>query len=217
MTESEWLTCEEPQEMLDFLRGRISDRKLRLFVCAGCFLYSNHFWDESEWDALHLGERFADGFANTTELAKAFNTICENTLDERGTFSCALSAVMLDGHDAARRLCTDVIRLMSRSPTDPPRLALLAEWRPLVTLLRDVSGNPFRHRDPSPNWLSWNDGTVRKIAYGIYEDRAFDRMPILADALEDAGCDSDDILAHCRGPGPHVRGCWVVDLLLGKG
>ena len=59
-------------------------------------------------------------------------------------------------------------------------------------------------------------GTVRRLAQTIYAERAFDRLPILADALEDAGCDNADILAHCRGPGPHVRGCWVVDLLLGK-
>jgi hypothetical protein len=54
------------------------------------------------------------------------------------------------------------------------------------------------------------------LAQAIYDDRAFDRLPILADALEEAGCDTADILAHCRGPGPHVRGCWVVDLILGK-
>jgi hypothetical protein len=58
--------------------------------------------------------------------------------------------------------------------------------------------------------------TAVALARGIYEDRAFDRMPILADALQDAGCDNEDILDHCRGPEPHVRGCWVVDLLLGK-
>ncbi|HUR53438.1 MAG TPA: hypothetical protein VMZ71_04880 [Gemmataceae bacterium] len=54
------------------------------------------------------------------------------------------------------------------------------------------------------------------LANGIYEERAFDRLPILADALQDAGCDNDGILTHCRGDGAHVRGCWVVDLLLGK-
>ena len=67
-----------------------------------------------------------------------------------------------------------------------------------------------------PDWLTWNDGTVYKIALAMDEDGAFERMPILADALEDAGCDNADILAHCRSEGPHVRGCWVVDLLLGK-
>jgi hypothetical protein len=67
-----------------------------------------------------------------------------------------------------------------------------------------------------PSWLAWNDGTVVKLAQGIYDDRAFDRLPVLADALEEAGCDDADILDHCRRPGEHVRGCWVVDLLLGK-
>jgi hypothetical protein len=57
---------------------------------------------------------------------------------------------------------------------------------------------------------------VARLARGIYDDRAFDRLPILADALEDAGCHDTAILDHCRQPGPHVRGCWVVDLLLGK-
>jgi hypothetical protein len=83
--------------------------------------------------------------------------------------------------------------------------------------LRDLFGNPFRL---PPNidraWLAWSDGTVVKLTRSIYDERAFDRLPVLADALEDAGCDNADILSHCRGPGPHVRGCWVVDLLLGK-
>jgi hypothetical protein len=64
--------------------------------------------------------------------------------------------------------------------------------------------------------LAWRDSTIRKLAKSIYDDRAFDRLPLLADALEEAGCTDADILAHCRGDGPHVRGCWVVDLILGK-
>ena len=83
-------------------------------------------------------------------------------------------------------------------------------------LLRDVVGNPFRRPEIDPAWLSWNDGKVSKIAQVFYDERTFDYMPLLADALEDAGCDNADILRHCREPGEHVRGCWVVDLLLGK-
>ncbi len=79
-----------------------------------------------------------------------------------------------------------------------------------------VFSNPFRTFPVAPAWLTWNDSTVPKLARAIYADYGFDRLPILADALEDAGCDNADILAHCRGPGPHVRGCWVVDLILGK-
>jgi hypothetical protein len=80
-----------------------------------------------------------------------------------------------------------------------------------------VLGNPFRPVAFDPAWLAWNDGAVAKRAQAIYDDRGFDRLPLLADALEDSGCTEAEILAHCRGPGPHVRGCWVVDLLLGKG
>jgi hypothetical protein len=67
-----------------------------------------------------------------------------------------------------------------------------------------------------PEWLAWHDGAVLRMAQLIYEEEAFDRMAVLADALEKAGCRDPDILAHCRGPGPHVRGCWLLDLLLGK-
>ena len=87
---------------------------------------------------------------------------------------------------------------------------------PTLPLLRDVFGNPFRLLSVQRHWLTWNDRTIPKLAQTIYDDRRFDLLPILADALEEAGCDNADILAHCRGPGPHVRGCWVVDLLLGK-
>jgi hypothetical protein len=86
-----------------------------------------------------------------------------------------------------------------------------------VRLMRDITGPiPFRPVPADTSWLQWKDGTVVKVAQAVYEDRAFDRLPILADALEDVGCTDADILTHCRGPGPHVRGCWVVDLLLGK-
>ncbi|MCE9530975.1 MAG: hypothetical protein K8T89_07610 [Planctomycetes bacterium] len=77
----------------------------------------------------------------------------------------------------------------------------------------DIVGNPFRPVTIDPRWLTSN---VVDLALAIYEDRAFDRMPILADALMDAGCDSDEIIHHCRGVGPHVRGCWVLDSILGK-
>jgi hypothetical protein len=94
-------------------------------------------------------------------------------------------------------------------------LSALDQW-PGDWLIRDIVGNPFRLVTAARAWLSWNEATIPKMAQGIYDERAVDRLPILADALEDAGCDNADILAHCRAPGPHVRGCWVVDLILGK-
>lgn len=83
-----------------------------------------------------------------------------------------------------------------------------------AALLRCIFGNPFRPVAVNPEWLAL---TVQSLAAAIYEERAFDRLPILGDALEDAGCANQDILSHCRGGGEHVRGCWVVDLLLGRG
>jgi hypothetical protein len=95
------------------------------------------------------------------------------------------------------------------------RKARNTEQRAQARLLRDVF-QPFSSHTVHPSWLTWNDGTARKIAQAIYDERAFERLPVLADALEDAGCDDADILRHCREPGEHVRGCWVIDLLLGK-
>jgi hypothetical protein len=90
------------------------------------------------------------------------------------------------------------------------------EHRVQADLLRDIFGNPFRAVLVAPAWLSWNGETVLRLAESIYQERAFERLPILADALEDAGCTDSAILEHCRGPEPHVRGCWAIDLLLGK-
>ena len=67
-----------------------------------------------------------------------------------------------------------------------------------------------------PAWLVWNQGTIPKVAQAIYDQRAFDRMPILGDALEEAGCNNEEILGHCRQPSEHVKGCWLLDLVLGK-
>jgi hypothetical protein len=92
-----------------------------------------------------------------------------------------------------------------------------AERTAQAALLRDVFGPlPFRLVTIAPAWAAWNDATVVTLAQGIYDDRAFDRLPVLADALEEAGCTNAETLAHCREPGPHVRGCWAVDHLMGK-
>jgi hypothetical protein len=95
--------------------------------------------------------------------------------------------------------------------------ALWDELRSHCTLLRDIFGNPFRPPPAiDPAWLVWNDGTVKRLAEAIYEQRRFSDLPILADALEDAGCADAVLLEHLRGPEPHCRGCWAIDLLLGR-
>jgi hypothetical protein len=82
--------------------------------------------------------------------------------------------------------------------------------------LRDIAGNPFRPVTVRPEWRTWGDGVIVQMAQRIYDERAFERLPILGDALEDAGCTDTDILNHCREAREHVRGCWVVDCLLDK-
>ncbi len=90
------------------------------------------------------------------------------------------------------------------------------EFSPALLLHESIGPLLFRPINLKPAWLTWNGGIIAKLAQSIYDERAFDRLPVLADALEEAGCTNADMLSHCRGPGPHVRGCWVVDLLLGK-
>src|SRR5215469_15237158 len=88
-----------------------------------------------------------------------------------------------------------------------------ANSKAMAGLLRDIAGNPFRSGLPfDPTWLVRNSGSVLRMGQAIYDAREFASLPILADALEDAGCADRAILDHCRGSGPHVRGCWVVDL-----
>jgi hypothetical protein len=112
--------------------------------------------------------------------------------------SCRLAAGMVPNTESAQQ---DLLREQANQPGS----------------LRCLFGNPFRPRPVIDRaWLSWNDGTVRRIAEAVYSPHRFSDLPILADALEEAGCDDQSLLEHRRGPGPHVRGCWAVDLLLGR-
>ena len=190
MTEAEWLHEGRADAMLDFLRGKLTRRKLRLFLCACYRLRSDRVSPQTQHE-LELWERYADGEAGHLALSHLRN-------EANGKF---VGALLCD------KPYPSWVKELSRE---------LVSWL-RCALLHDVVGNPFRKvRRNYQIWLRWNDGTVPKIAQGIYEERAFDRLPILHDALLDAGCDNEDILAHCRNQGPHVRGCWVIDLILGK-
>jgi hypothetical protein len=238
MTEQQWLGCERPDPMLECLRGKGSDRKLRLFACACCrrvgpFLeyhrsrqavdYADPLQAQREYDeirrAVEVAERVADGLADPAELGAVFPAPDED--DTASAFAAGPDATWTARSSAytARWLAAYC------GPTSYPpgaggrtlsELEHDREEAAQVRLLRDLFGNPFRPVALDPAWWAWRDGTIPKLAQAIYDDRAFDRLPILADALEDAGCTDGDILNHCRQPGEHVRGCWVVDLLLGK-
>jgi hypothetical protein len=122
----------------------------------------------------------------------------------------AVIFAQIEGRIAAEARRVGVERL--RDPAVLPGLVKPA-LRQYDPMLNDIAGNPFRPVEWQP---AWQTADVVGVARGIYDDRAFDRLPVLADALMDAGCADEQVLSHCSSAGPHVRGCWVVDLALGK-
>ena len=231
MTEAEWLRCTDPGPMLEFLSGRASERKLRLFACACCRRVWHLLTDERSRRAVEIMERDADGAAGNEDLYLAV-VGAESVANRRTTeavgaaeeaaASAAFAALNATLPDAARaadycaaNAASAVYHAATAASAPSAADARAAERSGQVRLLWEVFGNPFRLPALSLDVLAWNDGTPPRLARAIHDECAFDRMPILADALEDAGCDDADILNHCRGPNVHVRGCWVVDLLLG--
>jgi hypothetical protein len=204
MTEADWLTATDPSPILRYLRGKVSDRKLRLFVCASCRRNESNIAKQAFRDALTAAERYADGLIGDGEL---------QAVSAATALQSSRRVNMVQAHAQAH------VHWATQPDDEMPAAAgiVLAKkptaqiWQSAI--LRCIFGNPFRPAAFDPHWRS---ETAVALATGIYADRAFDRMPILADALEEAGCDHDDVLNHCRGPGPHARGCWVVDLVLGK-
>jgi hypothetical protein len=230
MTEAEWLDDTDPERMLAFLRGRASDRKVRLFAVACCRRIWQLMTDERSRGAVEVAERFEDAHATTEELEEASDSACavcdaELKLSPSGDGRERIPA-QSSGYSAALAAYNVSVPIgwWGAAPAfvAPDKSAREAthrsttEFAAQCNLLRDIFGNPFRPVDAELFAAAMRSKRVLTDARTIYTDRAFDRLPILADALEDAGCDNADILAHCRGGGEHVRGCWVVDLILGK-
>jgi len=204
MTEEEWLACTDPQPMLEYVRGGATDRKLRLFACGCC----RPKWDllsETSRAAVVVAEKFADGETTRQAMKKARRAAWDGW-----RFPMLLAACHAADLWAWQGACAAADSAAPRLGTDRD----VAGMRSQCDLLRCVLGNPFRPVTAEARWLT---STAVGLAQTIYVERAFDRLPILADALEEAGCDDPDVLSHLRGDGPHVRGCWVVDLVLGKG
>jgi hypothetical protein len=159
----------------------------------------------------HAGECGGEGLPNRDCAARAIEWAVE----------AAESLALPWDPGAVRRLAgtrTDAEDWYLSLPRNAGVVRRLAERSALSVLLRDIFGNPFRPSPPLPaEVLAWNDGTVVRLARAMYEARDFRNMGVLADALLDAGCADEELLAHCRGGGEHVRGCWAVDALLGKG
>jgi hypothetical protein len=227
VTESEWLACADPQPMLEFLQGKANERKLRLFAVSCCFRIMPLLVDSRSRTAVELAERFAEGTGSLRELCSAgeaadglWNETAlgdDDRFDDAGTDAVEAAANCTypdNAGEAARMTAHSAVSAMSYSGRQN------SEQQAQADLLRDSFGNPFR---PVVLNSTWRTPTVTALATAAYEERHLpagtldtQRLAILADALEDAGCTDEQILAHLRGPGPHVRGCWVVDLLLGK-
>jgi hypothetical protein len=208
MKEREWIKSKDPGALLLFLaQAKISERKRRLFGCACCRLIWHRLFRESLRNAVEVAEKFADGAIGREEI--------EVVRDEMNAAAAEIDFVdeLEDAADAVRAVRDAVWGGDWQVAQHAARCAWKAKKKSQVGLIRDIFGNPFRPVTINPAWRTSN---VTALAQAIYDDRAFDRLPILADALEDAGCDNADILNHCRQPGVHVRGCWVVDLVLGK-
>jgi hypothetical protein len=239
VTEAEWLACADPQPMLGCLRGKTSDRKLRLFACACCRRVRHLLTREQPRDAVEAAERYADGLAGPEELRqgwsavrKALSTAPLGTPWEEALVAALYAAT--PGPSPPEGSAGAAANALSDDPR--PR----RPYHPLTSKAGEASGCPserafqcallrdlfipFGAPEVSASWLTWGGGAVAALARGAYEDRQLPsgqldpaRLAVLTDALEDAGCADPDLLGHLRGPGPHVRGCWAVDLLLGKG
>jgi hypothetical protein len=189
VTEIEWLTLGDARLLLHHLGGQASRRKLRLFACACCRRSGLGMDTWRGRKAVEMAERFAGGSAPKREMAAARSAA-------RG-----LPRAVADA-SARKAACAAAAR-------DSPAMGAAA-------LLRELFGNPFRPVTADPAWLAWNGSTVLRIAKMIDEQGDFAALPVLADALEEAGCSSAPLLEHCRVPAGHAPGCWALDLILAR-
>jgi len=204
MTEEDWRNCTDPRPMLEFLRGKANDRRQRLFGIAWCRNEWHLLSDERSRQAVEIAEKYAEGQATVDDLGAAYDAAFEAAyeLDKAGLGPRRSSAHYSAGNVAAR-----TVKVTAFPALEPTGVTSQ------IGIARDIFGNPFRPITLDPSWLT---PSVVKLAHTIYDDCAFDCLPSLADALQDAGCHDAAILGHCRQPGPHYRGCWALDLILGK-
>jgi hypothetical protein len=223
VTEAEWLSSNDPKALVAFVSGRVSDRKLRLFAAACCRDVWRMLKAACARRSVEVGEAYADGAispqdAHTASLAAwqwFWNADQESANSKNAAASAARTAFPTGLYEYS---------LMGRTETMRDNLEIVLTnlaWgehpQEQARLFREIVGNPFAAVSLDPVILAWNGGTVHRLARGMYDERRFDGMPILADALEDAGCTEAPLLEHCRGPVNHVLGCWVLDLILAMG
>lgn len=196
MSDEKLVSLEELAAMLDSVASDASERKLRLFAVACCRI-SERPWSEAELSVIEAHEARLDGRISDQEWFELYLTAGASQLP--GAIQNLLAP---DPLTAAKRLSLGPFRIAESSD----EVKMRAAFREIMgDLLAPVAFDP-----------EWRTSTVLQLAHGIYSEQAFDRMPILADALMDAECNNPDVLDHCRSSNTHLRGCWVIDQILGK-
>jgi hypothetical protein len=202
----EWLACTNPDPMLRFLWPKKQKRKLALFGVGCCRHIARLCSDERGLIAIDIAERYADRKAKINEVRVARRNAREDASGIARPLGHYVHEIAVLYNAAFNAFLVSEYALKAASDQ-------AAEKAFQCALLREIFGDPFQRIRIKKSWLT---ATVRPLAEAIYAERTFDMLPILADALEEAGCTNADILDHCRRPGKHVRGYWAVDLILGK-
>ena len=218
-------------------------RRLRLVLCGAARTVWDRLPHDDLRAAVEVAERFADDQASRRELTQAAQMVRQfvaaaerswrRLAEDRHTTDHQFAAAAYQATAAELVLaCCErsvtVARIAGQELAQTPKLAApqrvwdecrVPEWYklevgpdPAAAVVRDIFGHPA----PPQFADGWKSPTVLALTAGIAADAGFDRLPVLADALEDAGCEDERVLGHCRGPGPHWRGCWVVDGLAGR-
>jgi hypothetical protein len=223
VTEEDWLAGTNRYELLRYCR--FDHRKLRLFAVACCRSIHDVLADPRSRTAVVVAERFADGQVSDRELRKAAadaESAHKKAFDRLGKVdSCPVWAAAYAAHHWAYKAATNADWMSATAIRNEEERQVHAVLR--TALIHDVFGNPFRPLPPiAPTLLAWNGGLVVKLAQAAYDDRILpsghlnpDHLAVLGDALDEAGADAA-LVAHLRGPAPHVRGCVVVDMLTNR-
>lgn len=203
MTEHDWFTSEEPERLVESVRGKVSDRKLRLFACACCRAFWPLFPALPTRAAVYVTERHADGGATNVELTDAWRAAGMGG-------SVAGSPVM------SARVVVRAAAIAARRRAGDPAWEKARKFQ--AALLRDIVGNPDRPVLLAPNCRA----AVLPLAQAVYDERRDDgsldptRLAVLADALEESGCEEAIVLQALRDSVPRFRGFWALDAVLGK-
>jgi hypothetical protein len=212
MTERQWLECRDPALLLDWLGYRLTERQARLFAVACCRRLWEQFEDERLQRFVTLARRYVDGQSSRKQLLAA--EIESNTILSERTLTGADALAHGQPHTVHLSPRIAASLAVSKNPA-PSYLYIYDPDRPLdleraaqAALLRDIIAWPGRSVRIHPHWLT---PSVRDLAHAVAHDDDFDRLPILGDALEEAGCLDESILAHCRHRDlTHVPGCWLI-------